>query len=230
MSSLTVENWSAADNAALAHLPARTARSAWDWRRSVKRVSDVTGTLLIMIIALPLMAVIALAMLLSEGGPVLFRQTRVGLHGALFTIFKLRTMDVDAEANLAILAGQNESGGHLFKIKRDPRINPLGRILRRFSLDELPQLFNVLNGTMSLVGPRPHLAAEIAQLSPADAQRRSKALPGMTGLWQISGRSNLDTATSIALDLQYIDTWSPRLDVRILFGTIAAVVSARGAH
>ena len=96
-------------------------------------------------------------------------------------------------------------------------------------MDELPQLFNVLNGTMSLVGPRPHLAAEIAELSP-DAQRRSEALPGMTGLWQISGRSDLDTHTAIALDLQYVDTRSPRLDLRILFGTIAAVISARGAH
>jgi len=229
MSSLTAEQWSAADNAAVADLAGRPARSPWDWRRSVKRVSDVTVTLLIMIIALPLMGVVALTILLSEGGPVLFRQTRVGLHGALFTIFKFRTMDVDAEADLATLTAQNESEGNLFKIKRDPRINPLGGILRRLSLDELPQLFNVLNGTMSLVGPRPHLAAEIAELSP-DAQRRSDALPGMTGLWQISGRSNLDTDTSIALDLQYIDTWSPRLDVRILFGTIAAVVTARGAH
>ena len=229
MSSLTAEKWSAAENAAVPDLAGRPARSPWDWRRSVKRVSDVTVTLLIMIIALPLMGVIALTILLSEGGPVLFRQTRVGLHGALFTIFKFRTMDVDAEANLATLATQNESEGNLFKIKRDPRINPLGGILRRLSLDELPQLFNVLNGTMSLVGPRPHLAAEIAELSP-DAQRRSDALPGMTGLWQISGRSDLDTDTSIALDLQYIDTWSPRLDVRILVGTIAAVVTARGAH
>ena len=161
---------------------------------------------------------------------MLFRLARVGLHGALFTIFKFRTMDVDAEANPSTMVARNEADGHLFKIRRDPRINPIGRILRRLSLDELPQLFNVLNGTMSLVGPRPHLPAEIAELSPDDAHRRSYALPGMTGLWQISGRSDLDTDTSIALDLQYIDTWSPRLDIRILFGTIAAVVTARGPH
>ena len=229
MSTITAEKWSAADNAAFPDVAGRPAKSPWDWRRSVKRVSDVSLTLLVMIIALPLMGVIALTILLTEGGPVLFRQTRVGLHGALFTILKFRTMSVDAESKLATLDAQNESEGHLFKIKRDPRINPLGGILRRLSLDELPQLFNVLNGTMSLVGPRPHLAAEIAELSPA-AQRRSDALPGMTGLWQISGRSDLDTATSIALDLQYVDTWSPRLDLRILFGTIAAVVTARGAH
>ena len=199
------------------------------WRGRMKRLSDVALTVLGLIIALPLMAVVALAIKGSDGGPVLFRQCRVGRHGALFTIFKFRTMQVDAETELETLVAQNDSAEHLFKIKRDPRITPIGRILRRHSLDELPQLFNVLNGTMSLVGPRPHLAAEIARMPP-EARRRSDVTPGITGLWQISGRSDLDAAASIALDLRYIDTRSPQLDLRVLLGTIAAVLTARGAH
>ena len=229
MTSITAEKWSAADTGAASHLPIRSAPAPTDWRRTVKRVSDVTIAALVLVVTLPLMAVVALTIKLLHGGPVLFRQTRVGLHGALFTILKFRTMDVNAEAELAPLAAQNETAKHLFKIKRDPRVNPLGRILRRLSLDELPQLFNVLSGNMSLVGPRPHLAAEVARMSP-EAQRRLDATPGMTGLWQISGRSDLDAAASIALDLQYIDTWSPQLDASILLGTIGAVISARGAH
>jgi lipopolysaccharide/colanic/teichoic acid biosynthesis glycosyltransferase len=228
MSRITVEKWSAADTGAVSHPPVRSSPSPSDWRRSVKRISDVTIATLVIVISLPLMAVVALSIKLLDGGPVFFRQTRVGLHGALFTILKFRTMEINAESKLVLLAAQNETE-HLFKIKRDPRVNPLGRILRRLSLDELPQLFNVLSGTMSLVGPRPHLAAEVARMSP-EAQRRSDATPGMTGLWQISGRSDLDAAASIALDLRYIDTWSPQLDASILLGTIGAVITARGAH
>ena len=146
------EQWTATDTAASA-ISCRSASSPSDWRRSAKRFFDVTLTVVGLVIALPLMAVVALAIKVSEGGPVLFRQSRVGRHGALFTIFKFRTMEIDAEAKLATLLAQNERE-HLFKIERDPRITSIGRILRRLSLDELPQLFNVLNGTMSLVGPR----------------------------------------------------------------------------
>ena len=229
MTSLATQNWTAAHTALWPDLSGRLVKSPSDWRLNVKRVFDVAVATLVIVVTLPLMAVVALSIKLSDGGPVLFRQTRVGLHGALFTILKFRTMVVDAEAQLAPLVAQNESAQHLFKIKQDPRVNPLGRILRRLSLDELPQLFNVLSGTMSLVGPRPHLAAEVAQMS-HEAQRRSDATPGMTGLWQISGRSNLDAAASIALDLKYIDTWSPQLDLSILLGTIGAVITSRGAH
>jgi lipopolysaccharide/colanic/teichoic acid biosynthesis glycosyltransferase len=209
-------------------LPSHSALSAADWRRSVKRVADVTLTMVGLVVALPVMAVIALSIKLSDGGPVLFRQSRVGHDGALFTIFKFRTMVVDAEARLTALVGQNESAAHLFKMKHDPRIHPVGRILRRLSLDELPQLFNVLKRTMSLVGPRPHLATEVARM-PRTAQRRSQAKPGITGLWQISGRSTLDADAAIALDLRYIDSWSLKLDVRILLGTVTAVLTSRGA-
>jgi len=229
MTSITAQTWSATDTGRMPHLSVLSALSPSDRRPIVKRVSDVTIAALVIVLALPLMAVIALTITLLDGGPVLFRQTRVGRYGAPFTILKFRTMDVDAEARLAPLAGRNETAEHLFKIKRDPRVNPLGRILRRLSLDELPQLFNVLSGTMSLVGPRPHLAAEVARM-PLQAQRRMDATPGMTGLWQISGRSDLDAAASIALDLHYIDTWSPQLDASILLGTVGAVITARGAH
>jgi lipopolysaccharide/colanic/teichoic acid biosynthesis glycosyltransferase len=229
MSSATAELWTGADTAAVQELSNRSAATPDDRRQTVKRVLDATITLTGMLIALPLMGLIALGIRLSDGGPVLFCQTRVGHNGRLFTIYKFRTMVVDAEAKLAALSAQNESAQHLFKMKHDPRITPLGRILRRLSLDELPQLFNVLNGDMSLVGPRPHLPAEVAAMSP-EAQRRAAARPGITGLWQISGRSDLDEATSVSLDLRYVDTWSLKLDLVILVGTVAAVVTARGAH
>jgi lipopolysaccharide/colanic/teichoic acid biosynthesis glycosyltransferase len=198
-------------------------------RKAVKRTLDLSLTLLGMIVVLPFLAVIGLVIKLSDGGPVLFKQTRVGRDGRLFTMYKLRTMVVDAEQRLAALATSNESAAHLFKMKDDPRVTPLGRVLRRLSLDELPQLLNVLNGTMSLVGPRPHLAAEVARM-PQEAQRRSTVKPGLTGLWQISGRSNLGADEAVRLDIRYVDTWSLKLDLLILLGTIPAVVTARGAH
>jgi lipopolysaccharide/colanic/teichoic acid biosynthesis glycosyltransferase len=198
-------------------------------REAVKRLVDLSLALLGSIVALPLLAVIGLAIKLTDGGPVLFKQTRVGRGGRLFTMYKLRTMVVDAEQRLAALATSNESAAHLFKMKHDPRVTPLGRVLRRLSLDELPQLLNVLNGTMSLVGPRPHLAAEVARL-PQEAQRRSTVKPGLTGLWQISGRSNLGADEAVRLDIRYVDTWSLKLDLLILLGTVPAVLTARGAH
>jgi lipopolysaccharide/colanic/teichoic acid biosynthesis glycosyltransferase len=198
-------------------------------REAVKRTLDLSLALLGITVVLPLLALVGLAIKLSDGGPVLFKQTRVGRGGRLFTMYKLRTMVVDAEQRLAALATCNESAAPLCRRTHDPRVTALGRVLRRLSLDELPQLLNVLNGTMSLVGPRPHLAAEVARM-PQEAQRRSTVKPGLTGLWQISGRSNLGADESVRLDIRYVDTWSLKLDLLILLGTIPAVVTARGAH
>ncbi|WP_375423939.1 sugar transferase [uncultured Friedmanniella sp.] len=198
------------------------------WPDHAKRGFDLVATLLGLLVLLPLIAAIALAIALQDGGPVLFRQTRVGRRGTLFTIYKFRSMVVDAEALKPELLGANEGAHHLFKIRSDPRITPLGRVLRRLSLDELPQLLNVLNGTMSLVGPRPHLPAEVAWMPPA-ARRRAEVRPGLTGLWQVSGRSDLDEDQSVRLDLAYVDRCSPALDASILGRTVGAVLSGRGA-
>ena len=181
-----------------------------------------------MVIA-PVLGVIALAIKVSDGGPVIFRQTRIGRGGEPFTVLKFRSMVVDAEARKAGLMGLNEGKGALFKMTRDPRVTRVGQFLRDFSLDELPQLFNVLAGSMSLVGPRPHLAAEIAAM-PSQASRRSLVTPGLTGLWQVSGRSELEAEDSIRLDLRYVENWSFTLDLLILWKTISAVLGRRGAR
>ena len=181
MNSATAELWTRADTAVVHERWNGSATTSVDGRQTVKRILDVAITLTGMLVALPLMGLIALGISLADGGPALFRQTRVGHNGRPFIIYKFRTMAVDAEARLAALSAQNESAQHLFKMRHDPRVTPLGRILRWLSLDELPQLFNVLNGTMSLVGPRPHLAAEVAAMSPS-AQRRAAVRPGITGL------------------------------------------------
>ena len=199
------------------------------WRRLLKRATDLVLASLGLVVAAPLLLAIAVAVKVSDGGPVIFRQTRVGRGGETFTMFKFRSMVVDAEARKADLVSLNEASGALFKMSFDPRVTRLGSFLREFSLDELPQLFNVLNGSMSLVGPRPHLAAELAQM-PQEAVRRSLVTPGLTGLWQISGRSNLAAEDSIRLDLRYVENWSLALDLLILVKTASAVLSRRGAH
>jgi lipopolysaccharide/colanic/teichoic acid biosynthesis glycosyltransferase len=144
-------------------------------------------------------------------------------------MLKFRSMVIDAEARKEHLLPFNEGHGGLFKLRADPRVTRLGQFLRRFSLDELPQLFNVLEGTMSLVGPRPHLSGELAEM-PQEAIRRSLVTPGLTGLWQISGRSDLAVEDSLRLDLRYVENWSPTLDLLILFKTASAVLSGRGAR
>jgi lipopolysaccharide/colanic/teichoic acid biosynthesis glycosyltransferase len=181
-----------------------------------------------LVVISPLLLLIALAIKLQDGGPVIFRQTRVGRGGETFTMLKFRSMVTDAEARKQDLQALNEGNGALFKLSEDPRITRLGRFLRRFSLDELPQLFNVLGGTMSLVGPRPHLEEEIARM-PREAVRRSLVTPGLTGLWQISGRSNLGVEDSIRLDLRYVENWSLTLDLLIMLKTASAVLARRGA-
>jgi exopolysaccharide biosynthesis polyprenyl glycosylphosphotransferase len=198
------------------------------WRRVVKRVSDLVLTSIGLLIISPLMLAIAAAIKLQDGGPVIFRQARIGREGEPFTMLKFRSMVVDAEDRKLELMNDNEGKGGLFKLSRDPRVTPIGRFLRDFSLDELPQLFNVLAGSMSLVGPRPHLESELAQM-PSEASRRSLMTPGLTGLWQVSGRSTLEGDDAIRLDLRYVENWSLSLDLLILWKTISAVLAKRGA-
>jgi lipopolysaccharide/colanic/teichoic acid biosynthesis glycosyltransferase len=171
---------------------------------------------------------VAGAIRLSSQGGVLFRQTRCGLYGRRFTLYKFRTMVEGAEDRLAELQHLNEMDGPVFKSRRDPRVTRLGRLLRKFSLDELPQLWNVLRGDMSLVGPRPPIPEEVARYERWQ-RRRLSMKPGLTCLWQVNGRNELDFRSWIDLDLQYIDSWSLGLDLRILLKTIPVVLSGRGA-
>lgn len=198
-------------------------------RRTVKRAFDLlaagTGFL---IFAIP-MLLIALAAYLDDRGPILFRQTRVGVGGKEFRLLKFRTMVTDADARLAALQQHNEHDGVLFKIKQDPRVTRVGRVLRRFSLDELPQLVNVLSGQMSLVGPRPPLPQEVARYGD-DVRRRLLVKPGITGLWQVSGRSDLSWEDSVRLDLYYVENWSLSTDILICWKTFGAVLASRGAY
>jgi exopolysaccharide biosynthesis polyprenyl glycosylphosphotransferase len=198
------------------------------WRWVVKRVSDLVLTAIGLVIISPVMLIIAAVIKLQDGGPVIFRQARIGREGKPFTMLKFRSMVVDAEARKLELMVHNEGKGGLFKLSRDPRVTRFGQFLRSFSLDELPQLFNVLGGSMSLVGPRPHLASELAQM-PSEASRRSLVTPGLTGLWQVSGRSDLEGEDAIRLDLRYVENWSLSLDLQILWKTLSAVVAKSGA-
>jgi exopolysaccharide biosynthesis polyprenyl glycosylphosphotransferase len=197
-------------------------------RLLAKRTMDIGISLLVLGLALPAMLVIALAIKMASGGKVLYRQTRCGLYGRKFTLFKFRTMVEDAEQLQEELSHLNEMRGPVFKMKEDPRITPLGRWLRRLSLDELPQLWNVLKGDMSLVGPRPPVPREVSSYERWQ-RRRLSMRPGLTCLWQIRGRNDIDFESWMQLDLEYIDNWSPMLDVKILAKTIPAVLSGRGA-
>ncbi|MGW6198364.1 sugar transferase [Kribbella sp. NPDC055110] len=195
----------------------------------MKAVFDRVVALGIVAVLAPLLIGLALAVKLSSSGPVLFRQQRVGRAGTEFTMLKFRSMYVDAEQRLSDLYALSDGNGVIFKMRNDPRMTPLGRWTRRFSLDELPQLFNVLRGDMSLVGPRPPLAEEVA-LYAADDSRRMLVKPGMTGLWQVSGRSDLSWDESVRLDLRYVDNWSMTLDLLILWKTVRAVFYGAGAY
>ena len=194
-----------------------------------KSVFDRVVALMLVVMASPVLLAIAVAVKATSRGPVLFKQTRVGRGGAEFKMLKFRSMVVDAEARLAELSELNEGNGVLFKLKADPRITPIGKLLRRLSLDELPQLFNVLRGEMSLVGPRPPLPSEVAVYA-ADDTRRMLVKPGVTGLWQVSGRSDLTWEESVRLDLRYVDNWSIALDLLILAKTARAVLRREGAY
>jgi exopolysaccharide biosynthesis polyprenyl glycosylphosphotransferase len=195
----------------------------------LKAVFDRLVALAMIVLFSPLLIGLALAVWLSSPGPILFRQQRVGRAGAEFTMLKFRSMYADAEQRLGDLYALSDGNGVIFKMRDDPRMTPLGRWIRRFSLDELPQLFNVLRGEMSMVGPRPPLSEEVA-LYAADDSRRMLVKPGMTGLWQVSGRSDLSWDESVRLDLRYVDNWSMTLDLLILWKTLRAVFYGSGAY
>ena len=198
-----------------------------DWL--VKRGFDLGVSLLVAILGLPLWALIALAIKLDSPGPVFYRDSRIGLNENEFGMIKFRTMRADAEAEQAELERRNEAEGALFKIKDDPRVTRVGAFLRRFSLDEIPQVLNVLSGEMSLVGPRPLPVRDYELLEPWH-RKRYLVLPGMTGLWQVAGRSSLGFDDLVRLDFYYLEHWSIWLDVSILLKTVPAVLGARGAY
>lgn len=195
---------------------------------AVKRTVDVLAACLLLLLLAPVLLVAALAVKADSVGPALFLQRRSGWNGRTFHVLKLRTMYTGSETRRAELEDRNESDGHLFKIREDPRITRVGLRLRRYSLDELPQLVNVLAGHMSLVGPRP-LPVEVSALT-GEARRRLAVRPGITGLWQISGRSDLPWKEALRLDLRYVDTWSLRLDLEILLRTLPVVLRGQGAY
>ena len=196
---------------------------------ALKRAADLFFATLLLVLTLPLMLVMALLIRLDSSGPAVFRQTRVGRGGRPFTVFKFRTMHQDAEQRQEELTGLNEASGPLFKIKQDPRRTRLGRFLRRTSIDELPQLYNVLRGEMSMIGPRPALPSEVQQYQ-AWHMKRLETWPGLTGLWQVSGRSELSFDEMVLLDIYYIENWSPLLDLKIALKTIPCLVVGTGAY
>jgi exopolysaccharide biosynthesis polyprenyl glycosylphosphotransferase len=197
--------------------------------RVVKEVVDRVGAALLLVLLSPLLLTLAVCIRRDSPGPVFFRQVRVGRDGRQFLMHKFRSMHLDAEARLAEIRHLNEHDGVLFKVRDDPRVTRVGRWLRRLSLDELPQLFNVLRGQMSLVGPRPPLPEEAAAY-PDDVRRRLAVKPGMTGLWQVSGRSDLPWEEAVRLDLRYVENWSLSLDLVILMRTVSAVARTSGAY
>jgi len=198
-------------------------------RLVVKDLFDRCIAAAALILLFPLMSVLASLIWLYDRGPALFTQTRVGKNGRVFKIYKFRTMVVDAEKRRAELLESNDHDGILFKIRKDPRITGVGAHLRRWSIDELPQLMNVLLGDMSLVGPRPALPDEAAKYAD-HVRRRLVVKPGLTGLWQVSGRSDLSWEESVRLDLRYVENWSFALDVQILWKTFFALVRRSGAY
>jgi exopolysaccharide biosynthesis polyprenyl glycosylphosphotransferase len=194
-----------------------------------KRALDIAVSLVLLVLTVPVLAIASIAIRLSSPGSIVFKQKRIGLNGRVFTLYKFRTMIEDAHARREEVAHLNEMSGPAFKMKMDPRVTPVGRWLRRFSLDEIPQLWNVLKGDMSLVGPRPPVPEEVASYHRWH-RRRLSMKPGLTCLWQVSGRNEIqDFDRWMKLDLQYIDNWSPSLDMKILLRTIPAVLSGKGA-
>ncbi|WP_455354774.1 sugar transferase [Streptomyces sp. SYSU K217416] len=195
----------------------------------LKNVIDRVGAAVLLVVMIPVLMLLALAVRVGSPGPALYRQTRVGKHNTHFTMWKFRTMRLDADRQKCELETANENDGHMFKMRQDPRITPVGRFLRRYSLDELPQLLNVLLGEMSLVGPRPPLPEEVARYDGVE-MRRLSVKPGLTGLWQVSGRSDLTWHETVSLDLRYVDNWSLGWDMDVMARTVRAVLNGRGAY
>jgi exopolysaccharide biosynthesis polyprenyl glycosylphosphotransferase len=197
-------------------------------QRLAKAVIDRVGALIILLLFAPVLIVAAVAVRCSRG-PVFYRQRRLGRNGEPFTMIKFRSMVPDADKRRTELVEHDTGAGPMFKVRQDPRITRVGRVLRRYSIDELPQLFNVLTGSMSLVGPRPPLPEEVSSYDEA-ARRRLLVRPGMTGLWQVSGRSNLSWGETVRLDLTYVENWSLLADALIVMRTVRAVVRGSGAY
>ena len=200
------------------------------WQLLAKRLIDVCGSAVLLTTMAPLLAAVALLIKLDSRGPVFFSQQRVGLNRRRFKLFKFRTMAAGADQQQAMLERLNEADGPVFKIKDDPRITRIGRFLRRYSIDELPQLFNVLKGEMSLVGPRPLPVRDIERIDTHWHKRRLSVKPGVTCLWQVNGRSDVNFNHWVRMDLEYIDNWSLGLDLKILMKTIPAVLKGSGAY
>jgi len=197
--------------------------------RNIKRAFDLLASLLASLFVLPIMAVTAIAIKLDSPGPILFRQVRIGKWGEPFICYKFRSMQADAEEQKVDLLDLNEADQIIFKMKEDPRVTQVGRVIRKLSIDELPQIFNVIKGDMSLVGPRPPVPYEVDQYH-YDERRRLDAVPGITGLQQVSGRSDLEFKRWVELDLQYIEEQSLLKDIKILLKTIPTVLSGKGAY
>lgn len=216
------------------HLTLRRRLAQW-WvavklRAAAKRTVDIVGAGVGVIVLSPLLIATAIAIKLESPGPVFFTQERVGKRGKPFNMIKFRSMRTTAEADKAALQTQNESeDGVLFKMKADPRVTRIGRIIRRFSIDELPQLFNILRGDMAIVGPRPAIHSEVAQYD-HEARKRLQTKPGLTCIWQVSGRSDLSFGQQVDLDIQYLRQQSILTDVKLIARTIPAVVTGRGAY
>jgi exopolysaccharide biosynthesis polyprenyl glycosylphosphotransferase len=200
------------------------------WQLVAKKFIDICGSAVLLIALAPILAIVALLIKLDSPGPVFFIQQRVGLNKRRFKLFKFRTMTAGADQQQPMLETLNEAAGPVFKIKDDPRVTRIGRFLRRYSIDELPQLFNVLRGEMSLVGPRPLPVRDVERIDARWHKRRLSVKPGVTCLWQVNGRSDVNFNEWVRLDLEYIDKWSLQLDMKILLKTIPAVVKGSGAY
>lgn len=198
-------------------------------RPAAKRLVDILFTMTLLLAIWPLLTLVVLAVALTSPGPVFFVQKRVGLGGTPFSMIKFRSMYIDAEARRAEVVALSDREGICVKLRRDPRVTPVGRVLRRWSLDELPQLFNVLAGDMSLVGPRPALLEEVAAY-PERAHLRHRVLPGITGFWQVAGRADIGFDEMIELDLAYVREASVRTDLSVLVRTVGAVLTGKGAY
>jgi exopolysaccharide biosynthesis polyprenyl glycosylphosphotransferase len=213
------------------HVQRQRLRARWFATASplTKRALDIVGSAFLLVMAAPVLGLLALLIKLEDGGPVFFKQARVGQDGKEFTMYKVRSMCLNAEQKLAeLLAKNHHAEGVTFKLEKDPRITRVGKWLRKLSLDELPQLYNVFKGDMSLVGPRPPLPREVAKYTPAD-RRRLAVKPGITCIWQISGRAQIDFSGQVHLDVRYIENQSFWDDLVILTRTVPAVISGRGA-
>ncbi len=196
---------------------------------AVKRAVDIVVASIALVLLAPLFLTVAIAIKVTSRGPVFFKQPRVGKNGEMFNFVKFRSMRTSAVYEKPQLKAMNEKDGPIFKIRNDPRITKVGKVIRKLSIDELPQLAHVLSGKMSLVGPRPHLPEEVSAYD-ARAHRRLDVKPGITCIWQVSGRADLDFETWIDLDLEYIDTWSLGLDAKLLVQTVPAVLTGKGAY